>query len=132
MCICTLRIIFVGISTRTAFVPCFRPELSLDYDARPHDEMHCQPGPRAWLLTLLCAGSASGLRVAFSSIGRPGLTRSHSRLAPPVMRTNETGVGTSPKVGTTGDFGTSALQRYVLANQPGNARLMTDGCGCLP
>merc|ERR1712194_211400 len=33
------------------------------------------------------------------------------------MRTNETGVGTSPKVGTTGDFGTSALQSFFKINR---------------
>ena len=95
-------------------VPGFRPELS-DYAAR-RDEMYCQPGPRAWLLALVCAGSALpslGLRVAFSTSRMPRTVR--SRLAPPVMRTNETGVGTSPKVGTTGDFGTSALQRCAPA-----------------
>ena len=62
--------------------------------------MHCQPRLRAWLLALVCVGSASGLRVAFS-IGSPRSMR--SRLALPVMRTNETG-----------NFGPSALQRRAL------------------
>ena len=69
---------------------------------------------RAWLVVALaCAGSASGLRVGFSA-RRPRTVAARS-LAPPVMTTNETDVGTSPAVGTSGDFGNSALQRCALA-----------------
>jgi hypothetical protein len=91
----------------------YRPAVSTpnSSDYTPQTEMYCQPGPRAWLLALVCTGSASGLRVAFST-SRPRTVR--SCLAPPVMCTNETGVGTSPGGGEGGDFGPSALQRCAL------------------